>query len=168
MFGPIGERFTNSRTNRYERNHTESTSPTGNSHASFPNEHRTRCSERASRPFRYSVQASVLTIYTPPGGGSLHTSGHEMNLRANRVQKRAVLNATPANEIGMPGELRIGDWRWPEPLPPASSHRLGALLSKPAYAFRRTMAWRTRLHFRPAHRLTLSAHPESPPPRPSR
>jgi len=50
-------------------------------------------------------------FYTPPDGGSLHTSGHEMNLRANMAQKRSVLNATPANEIGMAGELRIGDWR---------------------------------------------------------
>jgi len=43
--------------------------------------------------------------------------------------------------------------------PPASSHHLGAPLSKPAYAFRRTIALRTRRHFRLAHRLTLSAHP---------
>ena len=70
-----------------------------------------------------------------PGRGSLRTSGHEMNLRANMAQKRSVLNATPANEIGMAGELRMGDWRWPEPPPPASSQHLGALLSKPAYAF---------------------------------
>ena len=52
-------------------------------------------------------QASVH-IYTPPDGGSLRTSGHEMNLRANMAQKRSVFNATPANEIGMAGELRIG------------------------------------------------------------
>src|ERR1039457_1929641 len=31
----------------------------------------------------YAPFASVLTIYTAPDGGSLHTSGHEMNLRAN-------------------------------------------------------------------------------------
>jgi hypothetical protein len=55
------------------------------------------------------MQASVITIYTLLDGGSLHTNGHEMNLRANLAQKRSVLNATPANEIGMAGELRIGD-----------------------------------------------------------
>ena len=64
------------------------------------------------------LHASVLTIYTPPDGGSLHTSDHEMNLRANMAQKRSVLNATPANEIGMAGGLRIGDWRSPERQPP--------------------------------------------------
>jgi hypothetical protein len=57
--------------------------------------------------------------------------------------------------------LAIGDGR--NLLPPASSQHLGALLSKPAYAFRRTIAWRTRRHFRLAHRLTLSAHPNPPP-----
>ena len=50
----------------------------------------------------------------------------------------------------------IGDGR---NLPPASSHHLGAPLSKPACALGRTIAWRTRRHFRLAHRLTLSAHP---------
>ena len=48
------------------------------------------------------------TIYTPPDGGSLHTSGHEMNLRADMAQKRSVLNASSANEIGMAGELNYG------------------------------------------------------------
>ncbi len=61
------------------------------------------------------MQASVLTICTPLDGGSLHMNGHEMNLPANMAQKRSVLNATPANEIGMAGELRLGDWRWSEP-----------------------------------------------------
>ena len=63
-----------------------------------------------------NVQASPIragvTIYTPPDGGSLRMSGHEMNLRANMARKGSVLNATPANEIGMARELRIGDWRW--------------------------------------------------------
>ena len=54
------------------------------------------------------ASGASVTIYTPSDGGSLRTSGHEMNLRADMAQKRSVLNATPANEIGMARELRIG------------------------------------------------------------
>src|ERR1035441_2405404 len=61
-------------------------------------------------------QSSLFTLL--PDGGSLGMSGHEMNLCANMAQKRSVLNATPANEIGMARELRIGHWRSPERQPP--------------------------------------------------
>ena len=99
-----------------------------------------------------AVQASVLTIYTPLDGGSLHTNGHEMNLRANMAQKRSVLNATPANEIGMAGELRLGDWRWSEP-PPCR------------FAPPRSTVFQTGLRLPPCHRLAHSpALPAGTPP----
>ena len=81
-----------------------------------------------------------------------------MNLRANMAQKRSVLNATRLTRSAWQGNygLAMGDGR---NLPPASSQYLGALLSKPACASRHTIAWRARRHFRLAHRLTLSAHP---------
>ena len=45
------------------------------------------------------MQASVLTIYTSPEGGSLRTNSHKMNLSANMVQKRPLPNATPPARI---------------------------------------------------------------------
>jgi hypothetical protein len=89
---------------------------------------------RRRRPPRSPVQASCkrLTIYTPRGGGSLHTSGHEMNLCANKVQKRSVLNATSANAIGMAARRQTVDWSgqpcearfWERKLGPAKPHYL--------------------------------------------